>query len=225
MYQRLHKVRSDRGVSQTDLAEATGVSQSVISKIERGALRSPGSGKLEALAEYLECSVADFIDDPKRQAEPTAVSVGQPHDLSQLAADLPLLGLITDGVSDTRYSNNPIQLSQIMLTEVMTKRPPFLTGLNKSYAVRQVGDEMVPRYKQNEILYIAPEVEPSPGDDVMVVIEKTEDSHRYGFVRELVASENGSVTVRQHNPSREQKISKKEIEGLHLVIGSRRRLD
>ena len=44
MYQRLHKVRSDRGVSQTDLAEATGVSQSVISKIERGALRSPGSG-------------------------------------------------------------------------------------------------------------------------------------------------------------------------------------
>ena len=103
-----------------------------------------------------------------------------------------MLGLITDGVSDTRYSNSPIQLSQTMLTEVMTKRPPFLTGLNEAYAVRQVGDEMVPRYKQNEILYIAPEVEPSPGDDVMVVIEKTEDSHRYGFVRELVKCENGS---------------------------------
>tara|TARA_B100001093_G_scaffold513122_1_gene584388 strand:- start:252 stop:929 length:678 start_codon:yes stop_codon:yes gene_type:complete len=225
MYQRLHKVRSDRGVSQTDLAEATGVSQSVISKIERGALRSPGSGKLEALAQHLGCSVGDFIDDPKRPDQATAVSVGQPHDLSQLAADLPLLGLITDGGSDTRYSNISIQLSQTMLTEVMIKRPPFLNRLNQAYAVRQVGDEMIPRYKQNEILYIAPEVEPSPGDDVMVVIEKTEDSHRYGFVRELVACENGSVTVRQHNPSREQKISKKDIEDLHLVIGSRRRLD
>lgn len=225
MYQRLHKVRSDRGVSQTDLAEATGVSQSVISKIERGALRSPGSGKLEALAQHLDCSVADFIDDPKRPTQATAVVVEQPHDLSQLAADLPLLGLITDGVSDTRYSNIPIQLSQTMLGEVMTKRPPFLNGLNQAYSVRQVGDEMIPRYKQNEILYIAPEVEPSPGDDVMVVIEKTEGSCRYGFVRELIASENGSVTVRQHNPSRDQKISKKDIEDLHLVIGSRRRLD
>ena len=225
MYQRLHKVRSDQGISQTDLANATGVSQSVISKIERGAMKSPGYEKLEALAAYLDCSVADFIDDPKRSEEPTAKMIGQPYQMSQLVADLPLLGLITDRVFDNRFTNSPIQLSQLMLSEVMTKRPPVLEGLTQSYAVRQLGEEMEPRYKQNEILYIAPEVDPVPGDDVMIVIDHQDESYRYGFVRQLVSTDNGTVTVRQHNPDKQQQISKHDIANLHLVIGSRRRLD
>ena len=224
MYQRLHKVRSDKGISQTDLSNQTGVSQSVISKIERGALKSPGYEKLEALAAYLECSVADFIDDPKRSVEGTAEVISQPQKVT-MVADLPLLGLITDKVFDNRFTTSPIQLSQLMLTEVMTKRPPFLEGLNKSYAVRQLGDEMSPRYRQNEILYITPEIEPTAGDDVMIVVDASDENQRYGFVRELVSSENGHVLVRQHSPVKDQKISKHEIAEMHLVFGSRRRLD
>jgi|TARA_R100000482_G_scaffold124401_2_gene77103 transcriptional regulator with XRE-family HTH domain len=224
LYQRLHKVRSDKGISQTDLSNETGVSQSVISKIERGALKSPGYEKLEALAAYLDCSVADFIDDPKRPADATAQVISQPQKVT-MVADLPLLGLITDKVFDNRFTNSPIQLSQLMLTEVMTKRPPFLEGLNQSYAVRQLGDEMSPRYRQNEILYVAPEVEPVAGDDVMLLVDASDENQRYGFVRELVSCENGHFLVRQHNPAKEQKISKHEIAEMHLVIGSRRRLD
>ena len=62
MYQRLHKIRSDKGLSQTELANLSGIGQSVISKIERGALTSPSSDTLTKLASTLECSVIDFID-------------------------------------------------------------------------------------------------------------------------------------------------------------------
>ena len=220
MYQRLHKIRSDRGLSQTELAHKSGVSQSVISKIERGAMASPGADNLAKLAATLECSVADFIDDrpePVEQISPVA-----PVSLPKVA-DLPFyFDLLTKTV---KLTDSPLQMPKGLVSEVMISRPPFLEGLVNAYAVRQHGDEMVPRYKPSEIIYVAPECEAKPGDDVIVVVDdKNEGS--YGFVRELVTiNGDGSIVLRQHNPPQETLVPADILQKIDLVVGSRRRTD
>ena len=216
MYQRLHKVRSDRGLSQTELANKSGVSQSVISKIERGAMASPGADNLTKLAATLGCSVADFINDrqePEDRPSPV-VPVSGPK-----TADLPFIFDLA--IKPSRFTDNPLKVLKGSTSEVMIGRPPFLEGLVNAYAVRQHGDEMVPRYKPSEIIYVAPECD---ANVIVVVDDKNEGS--YGFVRELVTiNGDGSIVLRQHNPPQEILVPADVLQKIDLVVGSRRRLN
>ena len=220
MYQRLHLVRSRAGVSQTELSQDTGVSQSVISKIERGVMQNPASEKLLALADYLGVSVKEFVDDnadpdnPKSPAEIVSPSVHFPN-----KTDLPLIGLF-DETTACSWSEKPITINKKGIGEVMTQRPPWLTGDRDAYAVRQRGDEMSPRYKPNEILYVTPDTCPTPGDDVVVHI-KTEGK-TLAVVRELVTIGEGTVKLRQHNPSKTQTLNSADVVEIHPICGSRR---
>lgn len=70
----LEKLRRDRGLDQMELAELTGVSQSTISRIERGS--GVLLGTAQALAKALGCSVEEL----------TREAVEAPDDATDLAA-------------------------------------------------------------------------------------------------------------------------------------------
>lgn len=55
---RIKILRLERGLAQGDIEEATGVSRSHISKIERGKIANPGLDTLEKIAKALKVSVS-----------------------------------------------------------------------------------------------------------------------------------------------------------------------
>lgn len=60
--------RKAKGMTQEDLAAASGVDRSALSRIERGMLGYTGT-TLESLADALDCSVADLFKDPDAGAD------------------------------------------------------------------------------------------------------------------------------------------------------------
>ena len=66
----LKKTRLDFGISQSELSRRTGVNQSVISKMERGAIPNPSYEKLIPMADVLNITVDDF------NLKPDTVSAG-----------------------------------------------------------------------------------------------------------------------------------------------------
>jgi transcriptional regulator with XRE-family HTH domain len=63
----IQAVRTERGLSQTQLAEATGFMQSWISQVERGR-RNPSWNNVARLAEGLGVSVAELAKRAETQA-------------------------------------------------------------------------------------------------------------------------------------------------------------
>lgn len=59
--ERLRKLRRMRGITQDELAAATGVSRSAIGMYENGA-REPNFETLEAFADYFNVSMSDLVD-------------------------------------------------------------------------------------------------------------------------------------------------------------------
>lgn len=71
--QRVRSLRADRGLSLQALAEASGVSRSMISLVERGE-SSPTAVVLEKLAVALQVSLAALFDAPAATAAPQPVA-------------------------------------------------------------------------------------------------------------------------------------------------------
>jgi len=61
MLQNLKRIRIEKGLSQEKLALKSNISRATISKIESGEEAEVKVGTLKALAQALDCSVADFL--------------------------------------------------------------------------------------------------------------------------------------------------------------------
>jgi XRE family transcriptional regulator of biofilm formation len=66
--QRIQRLRVQRNMSQTDLAERSGVKQSLISRIERGSRPNPTADVLRRLARTLGCTT-DYLVGMHEQDE------------------------------------------------------------------------------------------------------------------------------------------------------------
>lgn len=61
--EKLKRLRRGRALTQVELAEKAGVSQSTVAQIEGGDRPTPHPGTLGKLAKALEVSPADLLDD------------------------------------------------------------------------------------------------------------------------------------------------------------------
>ena len=75
--ERIQRLRGRRNWSQADLAELSGVKQSLLSRIERGSRPNPTADVLRKLATALGCTTDYLIgmhEDKDSESEPTAVA-------------------------------------------------------------------------------------------------------------------------------------------------------
>ena len=63
----LKNKRSDKGLTQNELAALSGVTQSMISKIEKGELENITIGILRKLAKALHCLPIDLLPDSDKK--------------------------------------------------------------------------------------------------------------------------------------------------------------
>jgi transcriptional regulator with XRE-family HTH domain len=61
--EKLKRLRRGRALTQAELAEKAGISQSTVAQIEGGDRPTPHPGTLGKLAKALEVSPADLLDD------------------------------------------------------------------------------------------------------------------------------------------------------------------
>ncbi len=61
--EKLKRLRRGRGMTQEELAEASGVAQSTIAQIENGRRKEPRPGTLKKLAEPLGVDTAELLED------------------------------------------------------------------------------------------------------------------------------------------------------------------
>lgn len=58
----IYRMRTSKGIGQSELARMTGVRQSAISDIEAGKTKNPRIDTLLAIAAALDCSVDDLVE-------------------------------------------------------------------------------------------------------------------------------------------------------------------
>jgi transcriptional regulator with XRE-family HTH domain len=61
--EKLKRYRRGAGLTQVELAEESGLSQSTITQIEKGNITEPRPGTLKALADALGIAPRDLLDD------------------------------------------------------------------------------------------------------------------------------------------------------------------
>jgi transcriptional regulator with XRE-family HTH domain len=72
---RIRRRRDFLGLSQQDVAELTGMPQTIISRIERGVNKNPGADVLKRLATALRCSVDWLLEMYDDTADPSLSEV------------------------------------------------------------------------------------------------------------------------------------------------------
>ncbi len=60
----LKEIRTKKNMTQVELSEASGVAQTTISEIERGAIVDPGIETVKKLAKALNIKIEKLIEDP-----------------------------------------------------------------------------------------------------------------------------------------------------------------
>ena len=222
MYSRLNYVRTNANMSQEELARAAGVSQSIVSKIERGTLLNPASDKLRRLAEVLGCDVREFIDETA-STDTRAMEVAQRRIVvSSMKTNLPMIGLFENSPA-MNFSETPVKIVKGKFGETMTQRPPWLIEDDEAYAMVQRGTEMEPRFRKGEILYASPCIECKDGDDVIIHLKA--DGEVFAICRHLVAKTDEKFVLKQYSPEKESHLCIEDVECIHSVCGVRNMLN
>jgi SOS-response transcriptional repressor LexA len=195
---RLRFLRKERGLSQEELAELSGVEQSLISKLERGVIQRTtglvalanalrgrptwldiGDGPMEAPVEetttYLLTPGAKASNPALASMLRAGTAINLIEDVYPAEFSVPLLSWVRAG----EFCEAPGNFTREDAQELLP-RPLARTGPN-TFALTVVGDSMdVPDgYREGEIVYIDPDIEPTPGKDVLAKADGKMTLKRY----------------------------------------------
>lgn len=194
------KLRSDRlaslrlraGMSQSELAEASGVGQSTIARLEAGETREPRSAR--ALAKALGCTVeylfgeTDDLPDDAPKPTKTMASGGQDADIVELD-EIDLRYGLGGTYIDGPVSSEKRKFSRAWLRHMTPTSP------DKLFWAMGDGDSMEPTIRSGEVVLIdRSQITPMSGDGIWAIA--------YGevsMIKRLRPMPDGSVTILSDN--------------------------
>lgn len=215
---RLKYARKMREMTQEELAHASGVKQSVISKIETGSNTSPMSifdlaKALNVRSEWL------FAGPPAKMLESdnippasyvvnlgiTEPSNAEPARLPSTLIRIPVVGTARMG-DDGYYEElgHPVGHGDGCVDSFSTDK--------NAYALRVKGDSMHPAIRHGSFVVVEPNGECMPGEYIVLVLT---DGRK--MVKELIAERHLEVIIESVNGNHRQTIDKEDIEKMHPV--------
>lgn len=215
--------REHRGKRQDELAEAISRVPAVISRIERQLQPMPEDLVARAAA-YLGLTPDELINSApegavlgvprpidrssnKTSVRSTSVVVAAP---ATLPLDLPLRGVAAGSQETGGFSFED--------TTDYVRRPPGLAGANKAYSLQIVGHSMEPRYEQGDLIFVNPARLPKAGDDIVVVVQRSEHGDQEAFVKRLVKQTSDRLVCKQHNPVQEIEWPIEQVVLVHRIV-------
>ena len=211
MFTRIYDVRTKLKVKQDELAKLSGVSQSQISKYEKGEVTNPSFDKLVRIAEALGVTV----DDLKTKTDDQDFS---PVRQTTSAVFVPLY----QGKTKVRELNDAhaARLGFNRLAHQQIRKPSFLEYSDTAYAMTVYGDQMQPRYREGDIIYADPQLTPQVEDDVVISFKV--DGSFVGVVRELVNMNANNITFKDLQTGETKMFSLNDLYAVHVVVGSQK---
>ncbi len=208
---RLKEWRLLRGLSMQALAEKCGTTRAQIDKLERGERRLTIDW-LMRLAKPLNCNAADLL--PTAEPEEKNLREGLDANIGAISiipsrhyAALPVRSAARGGEGQEMF------LSDGPLDHIPC--PDQLRGNKNAYAIYVVGTSMQPKFWQQQILLVNPDITAKAGDGV--VITRHDGSVQ---IKEWVSGNQEQVMLREYAPvERVFAVPRHAIQDLHTVIG------
>ncbi len=145
------------GITVTELARRTGVGQPVIHRMASGETDNPKVGSLSPIAKFLNVTISQLVgDDPL----PKERFKGSHNPYYRAWTKLPLLSW-----------EQAAQWPQRVYSEVQSYVSTEAVVSDLAFAVRVEDSTMNPRFPENTILIIDPEIKPQDKDFAAVYIE------------------------------------------------------
>lgn len=209
---KLRTARKAQNLSQGALAKLAGVSQQLISQIERGVL---GAGKVDLpkIADALGLQV-EALDPHYWRNHPAAQKARQAVSPSPPASGtvFPLYASVEGGTSgEMVLSNEPVEY-----------RGHPLDNVAEAYLTYVVGDSMAPAFEQGDIVLVNPHAPPRPGNDVVLQTQAqmdTDHAQRAALVKRLIRATAEDWHLEQFNPAKKFKLRRHQWPICHVIVG------
>ena len=216
MHTNIHRVRTLKRISQVELAELAKVSQSQLSKYEKGEVLRPSYGKLVRIAEALGCTIEDITDEVENRAETAFSSFTQ----TAGAVFIPLY--VEKQNMDIKFSHGEGVVIRPEGTQQQIKKPSFLDYSDQAYAIQTYTEAMSPRYNQGDTLFVDPQLTPQVNDDVVILFSV--EKHLVGMVRQVcqTSGEANEMRVKDLQSGKTVKFQKSDLYATHVVVGMKR---
>jgi phage repressor protein C with HTH and peptisase S24 domain len=200
----IRELRTAKGWSLQQLADASGTSKSQIDKLEKGERRLTVDWMVR-LAKPLACDPRDLMADgqPKFQA----AQFGEMH-AANVNNLIPVRGAARGGEKQEMFlMDGPID---------HVPRPYYLAHSKDAYAITVIGNSMVPMFRPRQLLFVNPYKLPTPGNGVIII-----DKKNAVLIKEFVKQKPGGVVVREYQPKqRDFTINQADIVSIHAVVGA-----
>jgi transcriptional regulator with XRE-family HTH domain len=202
----LRRIRTERRMSQKDVADMIGVAQNAIAAIEGGG----GTKLTPKLARALKVRVADL--DPDYDAEQPLIHAGPEYEPSK-EPDLPLYASVEAGEGAVVLSNEPIG---------RIPRPAQLASVRGAYGVIVRGESMIPVLRPGHTVLIDPHVPPQVDDLCLFISER--DGEFRATIKEYRGQSGTHWKVRRYKPQEgDFQIKKADYPRCEVVVGIQRR--
>lgn len=148
---RLKRRRCQLGLTQKELAEKVGVSAPGVQKIEAGKTINPRG--IHQLAKALNCEPNWLLFG----TEISNVSIGP-----KIQGFYPVLDWIQAGDWTSINAINPSDAERY---------PCIVPCSSKTFALKVKGESMLPKFEENELIFVDPEVQPVAGKYVVAMLD------------------------------------------------------
>lgn len=185
----IKKLRTDKGITQEQLAEILGVSRSAVVKYELGIVDNMKRSTIQKLAEYFNVKPSYVMGLEYNGDKKNIINV-----YSQVHA-----GILTEMIED------------IVDTEEIDMN--MLKGGKEFFGIKVKGDSMSPKYLEGDTIIVEKASDCENGQDCVVAVNGNE-----AFLKRVFKSETG-IMLQALNPNYEPQIfSNKEIAEIPVTI-------
>lgn len=77
---------------------------------------------------------------------------------------------------------------------------------------------MEPRYEHGDLIFVNPARLPRAGDDIVVVVQRSEHEDQEAFVKRLVRQTSDRLVCKQYNPAQELEWPLEQIVMVHRIV-------
>jgi len=201
----IYEARQREGLSQEQLAQEVGCSQSTIDRIEKDQGKRP-SAYLPAVARRLGIDLAVIDAGLKSASAPRAVRVPA---LAEGPRDVPVYASVEAGEGAIMVTTEPID---------WVERPEPLVRVKRGYALLVMGDSMFPAYRPGDLVLLNPHLPPRREDGVVLYAGEPDGTVK-ATLKEFVRSTQTEWVLRRYSPQEaEFRLLRSDWPICHVVV-------
>lgn len=222
MSKALARLLFEHSMTQERLAELSGISQSQVSKYCVGKTERISIKSAQKFAKVFDCEISDLYDPPTeaRHEQPSQTKEEAPiaFELFTTTNRDAWIPLFTEQDKANIGLGTAIRRTGASQT---VKRPSFLEHCKTAYAITNIGDNMMPRYRSKDILFVDPSLRPEAGDDIILLFG--DEAKLIGLVKECKkVSSDGMIEATEIMYGTSISYDADKLFEVHVVVGMQR---